>query len=62
MRSIRLQANTPCEYICSVVQNMVNEYSKNPHNGDLVLVLDIKEIIDLPESQPKLEHHNITEG
>lgn len=62
MRSIRLEGNTSCEYICSVVQSMINNYSKNPHNGDLVLVIDIKQIIESPEHQPKLEHHNEIQG
>lgn len=62
MRSIRLEGNTPCEYICSVVQSMINNYAKNPHNGDLVLVIDIKEIVEPPEHQPKLEYHNEIQG
>jgi len=57
MASIKLDNNTPCEYICSVIQKLINDYNSQGLGGELVLTLDVRSIVESREEQPKLEYH-----
>lgn len=47
MIGIRLQQNMECEYICQQAQLLISRYIRdNGAKDNLMLVLDIKEIID----------------
>lgn len=44
-----------CEYICGVIQKIINKYvSENGPTGDCILSLEIRRIIDSPETSGPL--------
>ena len=60
IRTIKLQDQMDCNYICRCVQEAVLDYQKQ--NGDLsdcFIVLDIKKPYDDYNLIPKLENKNI---
>jgi len=47
MIGIKLENHMDCIHICMQAQKLVNQYIKNHgHNSDLMLVLQIKEVVD----------------
>lgn len=45
--AIKLGQNTPCEYICHRIQQVVSEYQRHNNNAqELLLVIDLKEPVD----------------
>ena len=58
MASIKLDNNTPCEYICSVIQKLINDYNtQGLAEGELVLTLEIRKIIESRDGPLLLEHN-----
>lgn len=56
---LKLDREISCEYICARIQEMVSSYTKNnSDNQEILLYIDIKQIIDAEQQNPKLEYKN----
>lgn len=55
LNGIILKPEMSCEYICSVIQKIINKYaSENGSTNDCILSLEIRRIIDSPETSGPL--------
>lgn len=56
--SITLNKNLNCEYICSIIQKIINDHQKDHRDiSNSVLILDIKDTIDSGDNHiPKLTY------
>lgn len=58
MVSIKLGNNTPCEYICGMVQKLINDYNtEGLIEGELILTLELRKIIESRGGPLLLEHN-----
>ena len=56
---IKLDKQIPCEYLCSVIQQEIEQHQKNTQILEhSILVLEIKDIQDGPPEIPKLKYVN----